>query len=106
MDFACRSVRFSASRELMSGLGARSYGHADARTRKLNPAVGQNPAVLDQLIQRVIRHDDDVDGFTTLEPTRDGVCSNPHGRRGGHDVDLEIAFELRAEFKICRRERA
>ena len=56
---------------LMSGFGrARSYGHTDARTRQLNAAVGQNPAVFDQLIQRIIRHDDDIDGFTALEPAR------------------------------------
>ncbi len=52
---------------------ARSHGHTDARTRKRNPAVGQNPAVLDQLIQRVVRHDHDVDGFTALEAAGNGV---------------------------------
>ena len=53
--------------------GALLFGHTDARTRKLNPAVGQNPAVLDQRIQRVVRHNHDVDGFTPFDAAGNGV---------------------------------
>ena len=107
MDFACRSVRFSASAVLMSGLGA-PCPHRDAnrRAREGSIAFGHDQTVFYESNKYGIRYNDNVNGFTTPQPIRNGVLPRPYGRCGGHEFLLRKELESGNEFKICRGKRA
>ena len=46
----------------------------------------------------------EIQRFTTGKPTRDGVGSSTHRRRGRHNFAPDAAFELRDEFEVCGSE--
>jgi len=82
MDLASSSVRFSASVELMSGLrvpARTAMPMLDRPQRDL--AASPNSSVLDQLFERGVVHNYNVNAFTSLQPIRDEVRASSHGRR-------------------------
>jgi hypothetical protein len=96
-------VRFSASTELMSGLGAPARTAKPMRDRtRSNLAAGQNPTLLDQVVKGGVIHNYYIYRFAALKPARNRVLPNPHGGCRSHDLVPGGAFELRREFQMRR----
>ena len=64
------------------GLGRfRSHRHSDSRSRESDTATRDDPAFLDQLLERGVRQDDDACGLSASNAARNGILST--SRRGG-----------------------
>src|SRR4030095_12726462 len=78
----------------------------DRRACEGSIAFGHNQAVVDESHKYAVRDDDNVNGFTTSQPIRDGGLPRPDGGCGGHEFSLRKEFESGNELKICRSKSA
>ena len=73
------------------------HRHPNRRSREVDAAARDHPAVLHEALERRVGHDQHVRGLPSLQPILDGVRSRAGGRPD-HDAVPGRAFELRGQL--------